>query len=141
MDAAGACCVDHPPAFVEAERHGFLDQYVLPLVRGEKDMLQMQLMRCGDVDRLHALVGAEVSDLFIRRSREFPRETFARFGSNVCTCDKLEARMPEERWQHQHEGASEARNAYAQPGRNGLATVIVWHWLQSADDETTRHQS
>ena len=78
---------------------------MLAVCGGELDMLDMELMRRGDIDRLHGRVGAQSFRVRIDLGAEFRGKALAGVGPGIAGCDHLDARMRREGRQHQGEGA------------------------------------
>ena len=94
LHTRGADCVDHRRAFDERQRHRLFDEDVLAVPGRRDDVLGVKLMRCGDVNRVHVRVRAELMDGGIGRSTEVPRELDAGLGTRVRGGDDSRARWP-----------------------------------------------
>ena len=127
MDARTLCDINHPGALVESDSHRLLDHDVLAGRGCCHDIIDMNLVRGRRVDGVDAGIRTQVLEPGIGAPPEVANELLARFGARVGGRNDLDARMPAERRQHQHESASEP--GHAQPERACVSprSVVVRH--------------
>ncbi len=129
MDATCTRRRDHRPAVRNGKRHRLLDQDVLAASRGKPDMLEMQLVRRGDVDRLDRVIGAKRLHAIIGprrqiRRREVPFELPAGLTSRVGRSDEPDQGMMCEGRQHQHEGSAKPDDTQPQGLAHGTLLEV-----------------
>ncbi len=92
--ASGTRRRDHGRAFGQRHRHGLLDQDVLAVPRRHDDMLRVELVRCGEIDRLDIRVGTQGVDRWVRPAAEVLHELPPCFGPRVGRRHHLHPRVP-----------------------------------------------
>ena len=110
VHAGATHSVDHGAALRKGERHGLFDQDVFAMSCSYCDVLDMELMRSRNIDRLHRGIVAKLLDRSVGACAEIGGEPLARVRPRIDGSDELQAGMMGERWQHEHEGAADRGN-------------------------------
>jgi hypothetical protein len=108
--------LDHVRALRKRQRHRLFHQHVLAVARGENRVLGVQSVRRRDVNDVDAGIAAQRVDRRVRARAELGDEPIARLGARVGSRRQPNARVADERRQHQRERAPEAGHAPAQNG-------------------------
>ena len=129
------CRVDHRRAFVERQRHRFLDQH-MPAGPGRRNrMVGVKLVRGCDIDRIERVVGAHVGNRSVCRAPEIGFEPRQRLRAGVGRGSELQLRMPCQGRQHHAEPASQPGNAKSQSsvGHKPVPEKFTWATIGPLD--------
>ena len=85
--------LNHFPAILDRQRHRLFDKHVLSLRGGELDVIDMILVRRGDIDGLDLRVGAKRVCPFVNPGAKFFSETLACIRARIAGCDHRDTGM------------------------------------------------
>ena len=99
-DAVALGRIGHGAAFLERERHRFLDDRMFAVGRRREQVGRVVLMRGGDVDRIDVRRGAQLLGARVRAAAEVALEAFPGGGIGVGAGGQAHVRVRQQAREH-----------------------------------------
>ena len=116
---------DHRQRVGERQRHGLFNEHMSAGARRHPDVIEMMLVRRGDIDGLDIFIGAELFGRGIGRRAEIRRESLTRLGARIGGARENHTRMAHEGREHQREGATQPDDAEPQRAAHRAVSALT----------------